>query len=155
MKTKAIKYLDSLVNDNTTKAECDIIKYIKQCITFYEKSNFAPTEQEKEVIDYLNEKAQTRFQYTASNIKFIRARLSEKGVDIAIMKEVIDKKVNEWKGTKMQEYLRPETLFNATKFQSYSCGLRSKGETTKEAKKNDYTKEQFENMFDDIYEIEI
>ena len=33
-------------------------------------------------------------------------------------KAVIDYKVSEWKGTKMEDYLRPETLFG-TKFESY------------------------------------
>ena len=32
---------------------------------------------------------------------------------------IINKKFKDWWGTNMQSYLRPETLFNETKFQSY------------------------------------
>lgn len=73
----------------------------------------------KEVIDYLNKVAGTRFKNTPANDKFINGRLSE-GYTIEDFKAVIDKKVKDWlKDAKMRVYLRPETLFNATKFQSY------------------------------------
>jgi hypothetical protein len=32
---------------------------------------------------------------------------------------VIDNKVKTWKGTEWEKYLRPSTLFNASKFQGY------------------------------------
>ena len=32
---------------------------------------------------------------------------------------MIDKKVNDWKGTKYEEYLRPKTLFAPEKFEGY------------------------------------
>ncbi|NCB45345.1 MAG: hypothetical protein EOM59_22360, partial [Clostridia bacterium] len=32
---------------------------------------------------------------------------------------VIDKKCAQWKGTDMDKYLRPSTLFNASKFEGY------------------------------------
>ena len=35
------------------------------------------------------------------------------------MKKVVDIKCNQWLGTDAAKYLRPETLFNATKFESY------------------------------------
>lgn len=35
------------------------------------------------------------------------------------MKSMIDRQVARWKGTSQEEYLRPETLFNATKFDAY------------------------------------
>ena len=74
----------------------------------------------KEIIDYLNSRLGTR--YAASNKKtqsLIKARLAEnKEYTGADFKEVIDKKVKEWKGTEMEKYLRPETLFG-TKFESY------------------------------------
>ena len=34
-------------------------------------------------------------------------------------KKVIDKKCAEWKGGDMEKYLRPETLFKRSKFESY------------------------------------
>ena len=72
-----------------------------------------------EIIDYLNEKAET--QYRASSKKtqsLIKARVNE-GFTLDDFKTVIDKKTTEWKSdNKMNQYLRPETLFG-TKFESY------------------------------------
>ena len=36
-----------------------------------------------------------------------------------IFKFVIDNRVKEWKGGKMEEYLRPSTLFAPTNFENY------------------------------------
>lgn len=73
----------------------------------------------KQVIDYLNEQTGKSFHYTESNLKFIKARMND-GYNLEDFKTVIDKKCKEWKNdSKMQKYLRPETLFNATKFEGY------------------------------------
>ena len=73
----------------------------------------------KDIIDYLNEKADKRFKHTtANNQKFIRSRWNE-GNTLDDFKRVIDIKVNQWKNDKdMNQYLRPQTLFG-TKFESY------------------------------------
>lgn len=42
MKTNAIKYLNALVTDNTTKKEIDLIDYIKKCVREYKTENKAP-----------------------------------------------------------------------------------------------------------------
>lgn len=43
MKTKAIRYLNSLINDNSTKAEIDLISFIKCCVReFTEKEENKP-----------------------------------------------------------------------------------------------------------------
>ena len=75
----------------------------------------------EQTLNYLNEKAGTHFKPVESNLKFITARLKDYAE--SDLKAVIDKKVGEWKNTEMQAYLRPETLFNATKFESYVNGL--------------------------------
>ena len=72
------------------------------------------------------------------------------------LKKVIDKKVADWKGTQYQIYLRPETLFNATKFESYINGLETKQNTTKVVRDYDereYTNEQFDSMITRIDDI--
>ncbi|ELJ9241058.1 phage protein [Staphylococcus pseudintermedius] len=72
----------------------------------------------REVINYLNK--QTGKQYkstTKKNQTVIRARTDE-GFTLDDFKKVIDNKVAEWKGTDMEKYLRPETLFG-TKFEGY------------------------------------
>jgi uncharacterized phage protein (TIGR02220 family) len=72
----------------------------------------------KDIIDYLNEMAGTSFKYsTKQTLDFIKARLSE-GYTLNDFKNVIRKKVNEWKGTERAIYLRPITLFSP-KFESY------------------------------------
>ena len=72
-----------------------------------------------EIVDYLNAKAGTRYKAsTASTRKHIKARLDE-GFTIDDFKMVIDKKCSEWlSDSKMEQYLRPETLFG-TKFEGY------------------------------------
>ena len=71
-----------------------------------------------EVIDYLNAKAGTNYHHSESSRKYIHARLEE-GFTVDDCKAVIDKKVNDWKGTKYEEYLRPKTLFAPEKFEGY------------------------------------
>lgn len=81
----------------------------------------------REVINYLNK--QTGKQYkstTKKNQTVIRARTDE-GFSLDDFKRVIDNKVSEWKGTDMEKYLRPETLFG-TKFEGYlNQGLQPSG----------------------------
>ena len=79
-------------------------------------------EREKEtyisIVSYLNEKAGTGYKATTAKTKSaINARLAE-GFSVDDFKTVIDKKCAEWRGTDMEKYLRPETLFG-TKFEGY------------------------------------
>lgn len=72
----------------------------------------------KDVIDYLNQRTGKNYKSTTKkNQTVIRARTDE-GFSLDDFKRVIDNKVAEWKGTKMEKYLRPETLFG-TKFEGY------------------------------------
>ena len=72
-----------------------------------------------EIVDYLNSKAGTRYKASTANTrKHIKARLDE-GFTVDDFKTVIDKKCSEWLGnSKMEQYLRPETLFGS-KFEGY------------------------------------
>lgn len=72
----------------------------------------------REIIDYLNKKTGSNYRYnTKATQDKINARLNE-GFKLDDFIAVIDKKCQEWNGTDMQVYLRPETLFG-TKFESY------------------------------------
>ena len=71
-----------------------------------------------EVLNYLNEKAGTRFKDSEKTIQLCNARMSE-GFTVDNFKTVIDKKVKEWKGTEMAAYLRPNTLFAPSHFEEY------------------------------------
>lgn len=86
-----------------------------------EKHNVAPSTTVypyREVIAYLNSKAETAFKDSSKDSRrHIKARCDE-GFSLDDFKKVIDNKVAEWKGTDMSTYLRPATLFG-TKFEGY------------------------------------
>lgn len=72
-----------------------------------------------EVLDFLNQKANRHYRPSETNLKFIQARLRS-GATVAQCKQVIALKARKWLlDPKMSEYLRPATLFNATKFEQY------------------------------------
>ena len=71
------------------------------------------------IIDYLNSQAGTTFTFKSKKTnQLILARIKE-GYSFVDFKIVIDKKVKHWFGTEQAVYLRPLTLFNATKFETY------------------------------------
>ncbi len=72
-----------------------------------------------EIINFLNEKSGRNFRVADSNIKLIIARLRS-GATKTDCFQIIAKKTRQWKDNpKMWEFLRPETLFRASKFESY------------------------------------
>lgn len=71
----------------------------------------------RDILDFLNQRAERNFQSDV-NLDLIRSRLKA-GATIYQIKAVISRKVRAWKGTDMEKYLRPETLFNRTKFAQY------------------------------------
>ena len=72
------------------------------------------------IIKYLNEKTNRNYSSkSTANRKFVAGRLKE-GYTEKDLKKVIDTMCSKWLiDPKMNMYLRPETLFNATKFQTY------------------------------------
>jgi uncharacterized phage protein (TIGR02220 family) len=74
------------------------------------------------IINYLNEKTGHSYKPAGANLKFVRARLSAGATEEQCL-AVIDAKAAEWMGKDQEKYLRPETLFNETKFASYSGQL--------------------------------
>ena len=74
----------------------------------------------KEIIDYFNEKAGTKYMHTSKSTQTaINARLNDR-FSVNDFKAVIDIKVKKWlNDPKMRDYLRPETLFAASHFESY------------------------------------
>ena len=77
-----------------------------------------PAYQYAEIVDYLNQKAGTRYKHSSEDTrKHIRARVND-GYTLDDFKTVIDRKVKEWKGTEWEKFLRPSTLFGS-KFEGY------------------------------------
>lgn len=72
----------------------------------------------REILNYLNARTNSGYRFVKSTATLIEARLKE-GATIEEMRQVISHKSSEWLGTTMEKYLRPETLFNATKYNQY------------------------------------
>ena len=70
------------------------------------------------VIDYLNTVAGTKYQKTPKNRSYINARIAEDHTPE-------DGRWATWKGTSMQEYMRPCTLFNSEKFEGYLAAAKT------------------------------
>ena len=77
------------------------------------------------VITKLNESAGTNYQAVDSNLNLVRARIKE-GYTVDDILNVIESKCAEWLGTDQEKYLRPATLFGASKFSQYH-GQAGKG----------------------------
>lgn len=72
----------------------------------------------KDVIDYLNRKINSSYNWENNDIKKLINRWIEKGYKILDFQIVIDKKYDEWKDSKMVVHLNPYTLFG-DKFENY------------------------------------
>lgn len=110
------------------------------------KSNKNKNNNYNYIIDYLNEKADVNFRSSAKETQaLINARFSD-GFEEQDFIKVIDNMVASWKGTELEQYLRPKTLFG-TKFESY---LNVKQKATN---KRTYSKAEMQSMFTDIDDI--
>lgn len=72
-----------------------------------------------DIVEYLNKKANKNYKHNSDKTRrFIDARMTE-GFTLEDFKKVIDNKCRSWlNDERMNQYLRPETLFG-TKFESY------------------------------------
>lgn len=96
------------------------------------------------IVEFLNSTASTAYRATTSKTQsLINARLSE-GFTVEDFKTVIRKKCAEWKGSDMEKYLRPETLFG-TKFESYlNAPIHS---TAANGRRIDESKDDLDDLF--------
>lgn len=84
-----------------------------------ERNGTGVDHQAKDVLEWLNRKAGKSYRPSKATLDLIRARLSS-GIEDWQLKAIVSRKVRQWQGDpKMRDYLRPETLFNATKCESY------------------------------------
>ena len=116
-----LKSKTSLSSNKIKKALQDpYFEIVKDWVTeiIGKKVNFKSSSEIKEIIEYLNKVSGKRFRNTPANANFVKARLAE-GATVAEMKAVIDMKCQEWENTDFEKYIRPSTLFNATKYNSY------------------------------------
>lgn len=113
---------DSSINDSSSRDSES--KYIvrKQASAQRPAPSRPLNEEEREsvelVVAALNEATGSRYRSTsATTLRHLLARLRE-GFTVDDCKEVIRKKSEEWGGTDMAKYLRPETIFGP-KFEGY------------------------------------
>lgn len=94
-----------------------------------------------DIVEYLNEKTGKNYKHNSDKTRrFIDARLNE-GFTLEDFKKVIDNKCRSWlNDERMNQYLRPETLFG-TKFESYL------NETTVSKKTEKTTESTVESSF--------
>ena len=104
----------------------------------------------QEIIDYLNEKTGKKFKMTDETKSYIDDRAND-GYKLSDFQTVIKKKVAEWKGTKMDKFLRPETLFG-TKFEGY---LNQNETARKKAKSTGFSNFEERNYDFDALEREL
>ncbi len=72
------------------------------------------------VLHLLNERSGRSFRETEANLLTIAARMEEPGVDFDGVMAMVRRQCLLWvQDPKMSEFLRPETLFGKTKFESY------------------------------------
>ena len=118
-----------------------------------------PTPPYKAIIDYLNEKTNSRYKHTTKSTQRIINGRFDDGFTLEDFKVVIDVKSSQWLGDKkMAAYLRPETLFAASHFESYlnECRLAKPQEPKHSGISEKLARETSDNLLntDDCGEFE-
>jgi uncharacterized phage protein (TIGR02220 family) len=114
----SLSYRSSNRNSNRNR-NSNNNKYILSGKKSSSSSNNSFQSEKEEIIQYLNQLTQSSFKSNSRAANHITARLKE-GFSVEECKMVIDNRVRKWlHDPKMREYLRPATLFNSEKFESY------------------------------------
>lgn len=96
-----------------------------------------------EVIQYLNELNGTNLRTdTKATVRLIQQRFSE-GYTLTELKEIIEYKIAEWRGTDQEKWIQPDTLFNGEKCAKYRNQVQAakdKGLTASQIKGNNNPK---------------
>ena len=91
---------------------------IREIVDEIKPKNKELREKAKKILAFLNFKAGRNYRECDTNLKFIVDRLRD-GIEEDQLRQIIVKKSREWRGTDMELYLRPSTLFNRTKCEQY------------------------------------
>ncbi|GAB2022085.1 hypothetical protein RyT2_11590 [Pseudolactococcus yaeyamensis] len=94
-----------------------------------QKTKVSKLDDVKTIVDYLNERAGTKYRETTKKTQTLVAALFKDGYVLSDFQHVIDVKCDEWLGTGFQKHLNPDTLFNASKFEKYVNQTPVKSET--------------------------
>lgn len=120
--------------ESESKTTSDVFVHVNVYDNILENKGYGEKKPFKEIIDYLNQKANTHFKYNSKSTQSkINARLNE-GYVLDDFIVVIDKKCDEWLNTEFEQYLCPDTLFGP-KFEKY---LNQKPHKAKKNNKPDW-----------------
>ncbi|MFH2869689.1 conserved phage C-terminal domain-containing protein [Enterobacter hormaechei] len=107
-----------VLTENTTENTTDIKKPICP-VAPQPDSDVLITDQAKQVLTHLNHVTSSRYQVSTTSLQNIRARIGE-GFTVEELSLVVDYCNAKWSDDlTMASYLRPQTLFQPTKFPAY------------------------------------
>lgn len=107
-----------VLTENTTKNTTDIKNTICPVASQPDREVLI-TDQAKVVLNHLNKVTNSRYQVSTASLQNIRARIGE-GFTVDELVLVVDYSNAKWgDDLKMSEYLRPQTLFQPSKFPGY------------------------------------
>lgn len=72
-----------------------------------------------DAMEYLNQVTEKKYKTKSQHTDEMINKLAEDGYTIDDIKKVIDIKTQQWKGTDMEKFLRPKTLFAIENFSGY------------------------------------
>lgn len=137
---------DSSKNESrTSPANLKEVKGKEEKLREEKKTKDLSSSQVQQVLDLLYELTKRRYGNTQPNAKFIIARMGEHNLDDCLLViRFMCKKWGKpaWKGaTDMRQYLRPSTLFQASKFEGYLNDAKNDdGKKSEDATKKDLEK---------------
>ncbi|AUM03237.1 conserved phage C-terminal domain-containing protein [Enterobacter sp. Crenshaw] len=107
-----------VLTENTTENTTDIKKPICP-VASQPDGDVLITDQAKQVLNHLNQVTSSRYQVSTTSLQNIRARIGE-GYTVEELSLVVDYCNAKWsEDLTMSAYLRPQTLFQPTKFPGY------------------------------------
>lgn len=113
-----------VLTENTTENTTDIKNPICQ-VTPQPDGDVLITDQAKQVLTHLNLVTSSRYQVSTTSLQNIRARIGE-GYTVEELSLVVDYCNAKWsEDLTMSAYLRPQTLFQPTKFPGYLKSAKS------------------------------
>jgi len=113
-----------VLTENTTENTTDIKNPICQ-VAPQPDGDVLITDQAKQVLTHLNQVTSSRYQVSTTSLQNIRARIGE-GFTVEELSLVVDYCNAKWsEDLTMSAYLRPQTLFQPTKFPGYLKSAKS------------------------------
>ena len=113
-----------VLTENTTENTTDIKKPICP-VAPQPDGDVLITDQAKQVLTHLNQVTSSRYQVSTTSLQNIRARIGE-GFTVEELSLVVDYCNAKWsEDLTMSAYLRPQTLFQPTKFPGYLKSAKS------------------------------